>query len=275
MKKTILTICLACSISAMLGQALYVEYPSIYLKISTGASIPFSKIINGQFTDPLVQYDDNHSYIEYFTTGFFFGQHLGFELNFMNCTGSNSERGRYYFKNTLEERYGENYYITSTNRSPTYDSFIRTGFDKFFVSVMYRVKYERYLVMPKLSFGATSVPLNRWDVILKEKNNNNYLNLSISPDNYTSSYFTVGPGITLGRRVFNQLVLTLDIQYTWFRMDFDYEMITRDMVLNSSSTETFPYRKNIHSMNIGIGLIYNIKYGKILNRDHPSLGNRQ
>jgi hypothetical protein len=239
------------------------EYVSFYLKPSFGTTLSLSSLMIGEITDHLIEFQDNYNHTQLLSLSYFFNKRLGIELYYQWCDGNNIDSRDNHFNHELEDIYGTEYYLTTENNPIPMTNMVSNRFDRGFASLVFKLEKNKYCLIPKFHLGFTTIPLERSEVLLKTINTNEYLRLNFDTDAEKNFYLTVGPGVSVGRRFFNHILVTLDFQYNYFRPNFSYTIEIRELYTSTVTTKINDYKKNIHSVSLGIGFAFEMRYKNV------------
>ena len=235
-------------------------YSKWYVKPAAGVNIPITNLLSNKIPDNLFEYDDNSYYWQILSASFFFSANWGLEFTYQ-AGHSQSISGRAErFNQKLEEKYGENFFVTPSSGAQ-YDntSLIGGSIQRGYLGIVYRYEKPKYIMLPKLSIGVTSFYTDWGKADLKEKGTNNVYKLSYDSGKRPNDHFTIAPSFTFGYRLSKRIIANIDFLYSYYRTDIEFVEELRNTFTNEIITETIDYKKDIHTLTIGLGFIIELK----------------
>ncbi|MFN6377783.1 MAG: hypothetical protein ACK4WD_00805 [Flavobacteriales bacterium] len=225
-----------------------------------GVNIPITKLLDGRITDNLIEYSDYSNYMQVLSVAYFFHKRWGVEFNFQGNKARNNSSRAINFSNTIKSEYDNNYFVsTSTSGNLDRDNSILGNSDRLLLGVIYRYEKIRFFIYPKLSLGVSSFRTDWGNATLKQRNSNNVLEVSYSSGNRANDHFTVAPSIAFGYKLSKRVYLNFDVMASYYKTDLTFIKEIKDLNTESTTTESFAYRKDIFTLSIGGGLIIVIK----------------
>ncbi|MCK9208905.1 MAG: hypothetical protein M0P66_17475 [Salinivirgaceae bacterium] len=260
MKKVIISILFLIFSGLLSAQDSTNTYSKWYIKPAAGINIPITNLLSNEIPDNLFEYDDNSYYWQILSASYFFSSKWGLEFTFQ-AGHSQSISGRAErFNQDLEEKYGENYFVTASSGAQ-FDNFSLIGgsIQRGNLGIVYRYEKRKYIFMPKLSIGVTSFYTDWGEADLKEKGTNTVYKLSYDSGKRPNDHFTIAPSFTFGYRLSNRIIANIDILYSYYKTDIEFVEEIRNTFTNEIVTETIDYKKNIHTLTVGFGVIIELK----------------
>ncbi len=235
-------------------------YSKWYIKPGVGVNIPITNLLSNEITDDLFEYDDNSYYWQILSASFFFSAKWGLEFTYQASHSQSISSRAERFNQKLEEKYGETYFVTPSSGAK-YDnsSLIGGSIARGYLGIVYRYEKPKYILMPKLSIGVTSFYTNWGKADLKEKGTNTVYKLSYNSGKRPNDHFTIAPSFTFGYRLSKRIIANIDILYSYYNTDIEFVEELRNTFTNKIITETIDYKKNIHTLTVGIGVIIELK----------------
>lgn len=235
-------------------------YSKWYLKPATGINIPITNLFSGEITDNLFKYDDNSYYWQILSATYFFSSKWGIEFTYQTGHSQNISGRAARFNMELEEKYGDNYFV-SPSSGAQYDnfSFIGGSIEKGYLGLVYRLEKPKYIILPKFSIGVTSFYTDWGSADLKEKGTNTVYKLSYDSGKRPNDHFILAPSITFGYRLSKRIIASIDLLYSFYKTDIEFVEELRNTFTDEVLTETIDYKKNIHTLTVGMGLIIELK----------------
>ena len=260
MKKIIIVLLILNSFNCAFGQEKPNTYPRWYLKPAAGINIPITNLLSGEITDNLFEYDDNSYYWQVISGDYFFSQKWGIEFTFQASAAKRISGRADKFNSEIQNKYSEDYFV-SPSSGAQYDEFniISGNFGKGYLGIVYRVEKPKYIFMPKLFVGVTSFYTDWGRADLKKKGTNTILELSYSSGKRPNEHFTIAPALTFGYRLSKRFIANVDFLYSYYKTNIEFIEVTRNTFTEETSYRTIDYKKNIHTLTIGIGLIIESK----------------
>ena len=114
--------------------------------------------------------------------------------------------------------------------------------------------------MPKLFIGVTSFITDWGRADLKEKGTNSVYELTYDSGKRPNDHFTLAPSVTFGYRLSKRLIANIDILYSYYKTDIVFVKEIRNMFTKEITSQTIDYKKNMHTLTIGFGLIIELKH---------------
>ena len=260
MKKIIVLALIFNSFSCVFGQQKANTYSKWYLKPAVGINIPFTKLLNGEITDNLFEYADNSYYWQIISGNYFFLQKWGVEFTYQGGN-SHSISGRAdRFNSEIVKQYGDTYFVSPSSGAQYDDNSIFSGnIQRGYLGLVYRFEKPNYIILPKLFIGVTSFYTDWGRANLKEKGTNSVYELTYDSGKRPKDQFTLAPSIVLGYRLSERLIANIDILYSYYKTDIEFVKETRNTFTDEKTFQTIDYKKNMHTLTIGFGLIIELK----------------
>lgn len=249
------------SIGCALGQESPRTYSRWHIKPASGINIPITNLLSGEITDDLLKYDDQSFYLQFFSGSFWFSQNWGVEFVIqMNISNSIARRGD-IFNAQVQDHYGEDYFVTMGYSEMYYDKSLLGNFPKGYLGLVYRIEKQKYIFLPKVFVGITSTYADRGNAHLKEKGAHTILELSYNSEKGMGDHFTIAPGFSFGYRLSKRFIANFDLVYSFYKTDFEFIKETRNVFTEETSSIAIPYKKDIHTLSMGVGLIIELNLG--------------
>lgn len=262
MKNLILILFILGSIHCAFGQEQSRTYSKWYLKPAAGINIPITKLLTGDITDNLFEYDDHSYYLQFISGSYFFSQKWGMELTFQMCMSNNIHGREDSFNAQIQNQYGDAYFVNPGYSPGMYNSRSDVGvFLRGYIGLVYRIEKPKYIIIPKILIGTTGVATDSGTAYLKEKGAHTSLALSYKTENESESYLTIAPGLSFGYRLSKRFIANFDLVYSYYKTDFQFVKETRNTFTEEVWTETIDYNKGIHTLSLGVGLIIELGLG--------------
>lgn len=261
MKSIFTTILLLCLYTGYSNSQDSLNYKSKWqIRPNYGVNIPITKILDGRVSDNLFEYDDNSSYWQVLSIAYFFHKHWGVEFNFQGMTSNNISKRADVFLNIMKSEYGNNYYVTPSTGA-SYDDFnpFSGNFERGFIGLIYKYEKKRFFIYPKFSIGVNSFYTDWGKAILKEKNSNNLLKVSINSGKRPNNHLMVAASAALGYKLTKRFYLNFDLMTSFYKTNITFTKSITDLNTNISTIESFEYKKNVLTLSVGAGLIFVIK----------------
>jgi|SRR5690554_770572 len=263
MRRLIIIALILSSINCAFGQEKSRTYSKWHLKPAAGINTPITTLLSGEITDNLFEYDDYSFYLQFISGSYFFSQNWGVEMNIQFNFSRNISRRLDRFNAQIQSEYGDDYFVNPNSTAWYYDEDILTGsFPRMYLGLVYRIEIPKYILLPKLFIGLTGVYPDRGSAYLKEKGSHTTLELSYKQDKKSGDQFTIAPGISFGYRLSKRFVVNFDLLYSYFKTDFEFIKETRNTFTEEVWAETIDYKKDIHTVSMGVGLIIELNLEK-------------
>jgi hypothetical protein len=261
MKKQILILLAVTSCYGIFGQDKSIKFSRWYLKPAAGINIPITNVLSGEITDDLMEYDDHSYYWQILSGNYFFLKNWGIEFTFQAASSINIKGRAGRFNENVTEIYDDEYFVNPGSGAQYNDDFniISGNFEKGYFGVVYRFEKPRFILLPKMMIGVTSFYTDWGSADLKEKGTNTVLKLSYEPVHTPFDHFTLAPAFTFGCRIAKRLLVNLDFLYSYYKTNIEYTEEIRNPFNEEISKNTIDYKKNIHTLSIGLGLIVDLK----------------
>src|SRR5690554_6694939 len=227
-----------------------------HLNPGAGLNLPISKLFLGEITDNLIEFSDHTYYLKFISASYFFNDRWGLEFAFQtNVSKSILDRAD-RFNAQIEDEYGEAYFVTYGYATSYYDETdITSGYSRGSFGLVYRIEKPKYIILPKIFFGTTAFDADRGFASLKERGAHTVLELSYNSKNGSGDNLMIAPAISVGYRISNRFLVSFDVVYSYFKVDFQYTKELRNTFTGEVWTESIIYNRNIHTLSIGAGLI--------------------
>jgi hypothetical protein len=230
------------------------------VKPSVGYYWAPTKLLSGTLTDHLLDYDDETFYWQVVTATWFFHKHWGVEFNYQ-AGGSPRLAGRAdRFTEAVRAQYGDRYIVTASTGADYPESNLVLGHvQRGFLGVAYRLENRRLLAYPKLAVGVTSFYTDWGRAYLKEKNTNRVYEVFWSTGARANDFLSLAASGTLAYKLRKRVYLNLDLQGTYYKANFTYSKLLKDLANSTTETEYIPYRKDMINIGVGGGVIVVLK----------------
>lgn len=167
------------------------------------------------------------------------------------------------FTNMIQERYGNEYYVVSTNdyRNPLSNTEgIVSG--KLISLTFYRsFKTPNFEINPYLGVGLYSFETNFGSSIMKSKNSNEVLSISyrfLDNVRQTKDFFTLITGIKLVYPIKRSWKLFLEPQFNLTFIDYFYVESINNSLLGKEEINYYPYKTELMSVIGSIGVLLDL-----------------
>jgi hypothetical protein len=226
---------------------------------SFGFTVPITTLSGGYITDDLVGFESNTYYWQFISAAHFF-KNWGIEFSFAgnNCSylGNRYER----FISEVESEYAANYYVTVSSGAAYSDpNPIGGAIEKGSIGTAYKIEKQRLVFIMRAMIGVTSFDTDWGAADLKGKGTNELVQIDWSIDRPVKDFFTFNPSFTFGYRVFNRIVLDLDINYWIYNIDFHYNETIENLYTHDIQSQKYSYFDLINEVSFGIGLMIVLK----------------
>lgn len=244
------------SSNCALGQEKSETYSKWYLKPAVGINIPLTNLLLNEITDNLFEYDNNSYYWQVISGNFFFLKNWGVEFTYQAGNSKNISGRADRFNSEIQNKFGENYFVTPSSGAQYDDSNIILGnIERGYLGIVYRIEKYRFIFLPKLMIGVTSFYTDWGKADLKERGTNTVLKISYTSGKRPNDHFTIAPAVTFGYRISKRFIVNLDFLYSHFKTNIEFIEKTRNVFTEEVSYKSIDYKKNINTLSIGIGLI--------------------
>jgi len=236
-------------------------FARFYYRPAVGVHIPITPMLHGNVTDGLVEYDDRSNYLQLIAVTYFPYAKWGIDFSFQASSSKRLDGHSQQFADNTASNYGTGYYV-DPDYSVDYENstFIGGGIERVSLGVVRRIERSRWLLLPKISVGATSFIASSAQFHLKEKDSNTILKLNYTPDDQKKDFFTVAPAVSIAYSISRWISVSFDIQYSYFKSDLTYTKTLRDVYSGEASTEVLTYSDPVQTLSLGIGLIGKFRY---------------
>lgn len=259
MKNSAILLMALAAFNGAFGQEKTNSYSKFYLKPAGGINLPITKLLSGDITDNLIEYDDNTYYSQFVSGNYFFSPKWGVELTYQTAGSEKINNQNVDSNSALEKKYGDTY-IVSWKSYANVHLFMGGSIHKGYLGVVYRIEKPRFVIMPKFALGITSFSTHSKTVFLKEKNSNSIYELSFEPEKKVNDNFMLAPSVTFGYKFSKRIMANVDVQYSYFKTNIKYTEEKTNLFNEEKTTiQTIDYKKNIHTLSIGLGLIIQLK----------------
>lgn len=261
MKKVIIIVVLFLNLwNSTFSQENSNTYSKWYVKPAFGLNIPLTKLLSGEITDNLFEYSDNSIYWQILSANYFFSAKWGIEFTYQaGCSQRISSRFE-SFKGKIEEEFGDKYFV-STSSGAEYNNFSIIGgsIERGYLGLVYRYEKPNYVFLPKLLIGVTSFYTDWGSAHLKEKGSNTFYKLFYNSGERPNDHYIIAPSFTFGYRLNRRLIANFDLLYSCYKTDIEFVKEMRNTFTEEIAIETIDYKKNIHTLSVGFGLIIELK----------------
>lgn len=260
MKKLFVIILISVFFNSAFGQDNQNTYSKWYLKPAAGQNIPITNLLSGEVTDDLFEYSDNSYYWQVISGNFFFSKNWGLELTYQAGNSSDISGRAARFNKIMQKMYTEDYFVSSSSGAE-YDDFnpILGNIERGYLGIVYRIEKTKLILLPKLFIGVTSFYTDWGSADLKEKGTNTVIRISYNSGQRPNDHFTIAPAVTFGYRLSKRLIANIDLLYSYYKTNIEFIEETRNTFTEETSYKIIDYKKNIHTLTIGIGLTIELK----------------
>lgn len=260
MKKPIVILLFLCLFNISFAQDGLDAYTKWHLKPAVGLNIPITNLFCGEITDNLFKYADNSYYWQVLSLSRFFSSKWGLEFAYQAGHSRNITDRADRFTLELQEQYGDKYFVSSSSGAQ-YETFSYIGgsIERGYLGLVYRLEKPHFVLLPKISIGVTSFYTDWGSAVLKEKGSNNVYQLSFDPGKRPNDHFTLAPSLTFGYRLSKRLFANIDILYSYYKTNIEYITELRNTFTGETAYETIDYKRNMHALTIGMGLIVELR----------------
>lgn len=256
MRKLILGMLLLAMPAYMFAQTETDNYTRWYLKPAVGLNIPLTHLLSDRITDNLVDYDDNSFYWQVLSATYFVSPKFGIDLTIQAGHSFDISGRAARFNSDLKEMYSDKYFV-SPRSGAEYDDFspILGSIERGYLGLVYRIEKPKYLILPKILIGVTSFYTDWGSADLKEKGSNTMYVLTYDSGKRPNDHLMISPSVSLGYRFSKRILANLDIFYSIYKADFDYQEELRNAFTDVVLVKNMGYHKTIHTLTIGMGMI--------------------
>lgn len=256
MKKIIVFLVFTSLLKSAFAQENSSSYSKLYLKPAAGINIPMTNLLSGEITDYLFEYNDNSFYWQILSATYFFSPKWGIDFSYQAGYSNNISSRADKFNREIEKEYSDNYFVTSSSGAQ-YDDFSLIGgsIERGYLGVVYRLEKPKFIFLSKLSIGVTSFYTDWGKAYLKEKGTNSFYLLSFNSGNRPNDHFSIAPSGTFGYKLSKRLIANLDFLYSYYQTNIEFVKELKNTYTDEISIEIIDYKKKLHTLTIGIGLI--------------------
>ncbi len=225
---------------------------------SFGFYTPLTTLLKGDATDPFLQFDDHCHYWQVISGSYFFTKHWGINFNFQAGFSKSIDKKEGQFNESMQSQYGADYYVTpsiSDNKEPKFMGQIQ----RVSLGMIYRLESGHFFLYPKLAIGVTSYDINQGQVILKQKNAHDVIEIFYLPNKLGSDHFTLAASASMGYKITKRVFINFNVLSSYYKTNFKYTQTTIDRISEQSATDIITYKRDILSLGLGAGLIIVIK----------------
>lgn len=253
-----ITLAIVCLISNFLfGQKNEQKFYKWAFHSNLGYAKSFNNLKSGHITDYLIDYNDEYFYWQFLSVEYFFIKNFGLSLSIQGNAFTDADQRGVLMDAELEERFGAEYFISTTPYSYGQSVNINTS---FYLGLVYAKRFKKISFLPKIQVGTTSFLTNRLNVFLKEMGANDRLQIaySFSDDRRPKDNFTIMTGIMTEFNLSKNLTLDFNIQSYFFRTKFKYKEEIRNTYTEEKTFREFDYYKSISTLSVGLGIGYKL-----------------
>ena len=256
-KTIVLAILCVCS-NRLFGQNNSQAYQRWAFHSSVGYALPVQRLKSGEITDFLIDYDDEYVYWQFINVEYFFKNNLGINLSIQGNTFTDADERGNLMNAALEERFGNDYFISTSPYSYGQSANINAN---LYAGLVYAKRFNKISFVPKIQVGFTSFFTNRLNVYLKEKETNTHLQMvyDFTSDRRPQDNFTLLTGITTEFNLTKNLTLDFHLQSSFFKTQFSYVEEIRNTYTEEKSYREFDYSKFLGTLSMGLGVGMKLK----------------
>lgn len=256
MKKLIIVMLILNLYPVLIAQENSPIYSKWYFKPAAGVNLPVTKLLTGEISDYLLEYDDYSWYGQLIAGGYFFNSTWGLEFSFQpGYSGKLSGRAE-KFANEVELEYGDSYFVTvGSSAAYSQSDFSGGTIQRGYLGLVYRIEKPHIVILPKFSIGVTSFYTDFGSATLKEKGTNTLLKLRYESGQRPNDHLTLAPSVTIGYRLSKRVLATMDAMYSYYKTDIVFTEELRNTFTEEVSNRSFEYRRQLNTFSLGLGLI--------------------
>ena len=235
------------------------HYSKWQLKPQIGVNIPITKLMQGEITDNLFQYNDNSVYWQILSVSYFWSKHFGVGFDYQASASNKIQNKPENFIAAINSEFEDNYFVNTALWN--YETNLLTGdIQRILIGLIYRIETYNLYFYPKLSVGRTSVKTETAGAYLNEKNSHLQYSISYSSEMYYQNrFFTVAPSASFGYKILDRLFLNADIMLSYFKSNVEFQKESTNLYTQNKTVEYFDYKKDIYTLSLGAGIIFVIK----------------
>ena len=227
------------------------EYNTRFLVKSTiGYTRGLNSMYKDYLTDGLISYSDESFQVNVVSNSLFFGKKRkwGVELSLLSNYSSRPDIKQ--FKQLIENSYNDYDIESRINYTETNLGQVFSGVG----GIVYRFEKKQIVLISRCLFGVSEFKTDSRTANLKRKNTNLYYQLGYYSNSESHSYFTLDPALTLGYRLNRFLMLSVDLMYTNYKVDFSYRESLTNLYTSEVSEKAYGYNHPVSNISIGIGV---------------------
>lgn len=246
------------AVSIVSGQDKIYNPFKIAIRPALLAGGPLSQLPSKPATDALIQYE-NKIFTGFSISADYFFNDWGVEVSaaMLNSTSRTSED----FESTIEAQYPD--YFVSWGEPFS----LNQGYFKFGLGPAYRWERGHWLFISRLQFGLAIFHTDTRRASLKRNGTNEIINLEFNTPNRTQKVFLVNPGVMAGYRITKRMAITADLNYSVFDLDVTYTLKNTQYDPDPQTvSETQHYKKLMHELTLGIGVMIFIQRRPLYNK---------
>ncbi|AEV34070.1 hypothetical protein Oweho_3116 [Owenweeksia hongkongensis DSM 17368] len=219
--------------------------------------------------DYLINFDMNSVYWQIFAGSFYITKHFGLEISMHGSNINNHKQQTADYENYLNEKYSNQYFITTTTKQPHYGEFLFVGDQESFrFGPVYRYQQRKLQYKAKLLIGTERIDANPSTIRLKEKGTNQITEIDYRASQQYQETFAITPSLSVGYRFAGRFLINIDLAYSYSKANFVYKETITNLDANTEEVNTYPYNFKLHKVSIGTGIT--VEFGKIKPRTKQS-----
>lgn len=233
---------------------------------AAGYNFSNTTLETGEITDYLIDYDFNNFYWQPVSATFYLFNFLGIEITLQESSsdkGDNSEK----FEQTLDETYGEKYFISHTpnyHQSEGFVGDILTGY----YGIVFRYQTNKFQWKAKMQIGSMSFSNDTETISLKEKGSNNQLQVIYSSSTQEPTSTIIAPSLYAAYRIYKLFLVHVNFNFTYTNINFTYQEEITNLVTSESQFRAIPYSETLRKFAFGAGIT--IELGTIKPKKSPT-----
>lgn len=183
---------------------------------------------------------------------FIIKNNFGLEASVYGIWDTKAKKNQRLFDQQFNSKFAAQYYISEDtlhyNLSEPFSRFAGT------FGIVYRIEKNRWVCIPKVFVGATTVTLSSQSRYLKEKDGNNVLRTYYGSWSTSKDVFVLGTGISFIYRLNKRIGVCFDAAISCNNPRLNFTEDIRNLVSEETTNTSYRYHKFQYRINTGIGV---------------------
>jgi len=207
-------------------------------------------------TDHLIEFDKS-TLCSQLSVSYFFHKHWGIGIDLLAGSSTSPAQKAGQFTESMQSQYERDYYVTTSTGEN--DASSKFNIERGYFDVIYRMESARFFIYPELAIGVSSFYSNWGRAYLKQKNANDVIEISYTPNKIPQDYFTIATSVSFGYKLSKRIFLNIEPLISSHKTGLTYTQTTTDLNSKQSVMDIISYKRNALSVSISGGVVVVLK----------------